>query len=56
MILILVSKQVGYFLKWEYVSLMPEKMTLALKEKLMEGSDKVGKLRTYGGELDFGGE
>jgi len=35
---------------------MPEKMTLALQEKLMEGIDKVGKFRTYGGELDFGGE
>lgn len=32
---------------------MPEKVTLALKEKLMEGSDKVGKFRMYGSELVF---
>ena len=28
-------------------------MTLALKEKLREGSDEVGKFRMYGGELVF---
>lgn len=32
---------------------MPEKMALALKEKLMGGSDKVGEFRMHGGELLF---
>lgn len=30
-----------------------KKMTLPLKEKLMEGSDKAEKFRMYGGELVF---
>lgn len=35
---------------------MPETMPLALKVKIMEGSDKAGKFRMYGNGWSFEGK